>query len=91
MADNNKEYRKAVREEDFGKAKELIAQGADPKQFIDEPPFKPYVFVFSLTFLPAPPSSLSSHLLTLSSSHLLTSFFLSAWIILYSSSISSSN
>jgi len=41
MADHAKEYRKAVKEGHLEKAKELIAQGVDGKQFIDELPHKP--------------------------------------------------
>jgi len=42
MADQAKEYRKAVRERDFEKAKQLIEQGVDSKQFLDDTPKPKY-------------------------------------------------
>lgn len=49
MADHAKEYRAALRAGDLQKAKELIGQGVDKKQFLDEPQStKPYVYSFFL-------------------------------------------
>jgi hypothetical protein len=49
MADNAKEYRKALREGDFQKAKGLMGTGVDNKQFLDDSP-KPYVLSLSFAF-----------------------------------------
>jgi hypothetical protein len=54
MADHAKEYRKALKEGDLQKAKELIAQGVDSKQFPEEV-IRPYVIYFFcewITILP---------------------------------------